>query len=175
MSFQVPVTASSSTDQLLDIHEPIAELACTSLGGPCFGENGEVGFSTRSFGSYKVKKKTYWLDEKNAHLASFAPIIEQACTADGEPIMPLVHEKACTKAGEPIKDDFQFPSWDQLPVEFQNPTSSADYTLTIPISASGAGITTATAMPGDDLMNWDDADMNFAMDMDLDFDLNTLG
>jgi hypothetical protein len=64
-------------------------------------------------------------------------------------------------------DDFQFPSWDQLPEDLQNPTSSADYNSTIPITTTGVSMSAvedAMSMP------WDD--MDFAMDLDTDMDMS---
>ncbi|KAG9189036.1 hypothetical protein G6011_05904 [Alternaria panax] len=147
-----PITTTASTDNLMGVYEPISELACTSAGGICFGERGEVGFSTKTAGS---PKRRYWLDETNAHMAPFTT------SATEQPIFD------CPTAGAPIVDDFQFPSWDQLPEDLQNPTSSADYKSSIPTTTTGvsmAGVEGVTSMP------WDD--MDFAMDLDTDLDMN---
>ncbi|KAH7383300.1 hypothetical protein BKA66DRAFT_417892 [Pyrenochaeta sp. MPI-SDFR-AT-0127] len=166
-----PSLFASAPQQQLGVHETILEMACTSPGGPCFGENGEVGFSTRN---QQLEKKTYWLDSNNAHMAPFPTITEKKCTAKGEPLMPSIQEKPCTKSGDPIPDDndFQFPSWDQLPAEFQNPTTSANYS-----SSAGVSMPAMEGIVGGNPMAWDDNEMNFAMDMDLDLDLdlNVLG
>ncbi|KAJ4371485.1 hypothetical protein N0V83_004703 [Neocucurbitaria cava] len=193
------VTASSTSPafnapQLLSIHEPISELACTSSGGPCYGENGEVGFSVRN----KQEKKRYWLDNNTADMApfptnvesqrkrsdgqvyecptvglrSFSPIVEQECTAS-DFLIPSIQEKTCNKSGDPIStDDFQFPSWDQLPADFQNPTTSADYNSSIPISTTGVSMSATEGTASGNSMAWDDNEMNFTMDMDMDFDLD---
>ena len=162
-----PVTTATTTEQLLGIYEPISEFACTSAGvhDPCFGESGEVGFATKTVGS---PKRRYWLDDTNAHMAPFTsgsdkPIYE--CPTVGLRSFESVNEMACTAAGEPLQQDFEFPSWDDLPEELQNPASSADFVSTIPLSMS-ADEGTGGAMA------WDDAEMGFAMDLDL--DLNQL-
>lgn len=49
---------------------------------------------------------------------------------------------------------------------YQNPTSSADFNSTIPISTADGGAGNAMA--------WDNDDMNFAMDMDLDMDMDLI-
>lgn len=105
-------------------------------------------------------------------LRSFSPLDSATCPVTNDMEMPSIQEKTCTKAGDMISgeagDDFQFPSWDQLPLDFQNPTTSAGYSSTIPIS------TTGFMMPNVDAggaMAWDNEEMNFAMDLDLDLDM----
>ena len=192
---QAPI---STDEQMLGVYAPISELACTGPDGPCYGENGELGFAVRmGQGSSECskKKKRYWMNEDTASLASFgaqctaagepvyecakvglrsfSPIDEQACPAENEFSMPAIQEKTCTKAGDAITDtgDFDFPSWDQLPEDFQNPTTSADFHSTIPISTTSASMPSVGASAGS-TMAWDNDDMNFAMDMDLDLDLD---
>ena len=188
-----PTSPAFNAQQLLGVHEPISEMACTGPGGPCYGENGELGFSVRN----KQKKKRYWLDSNAANtgpftadtgkqgghsveniyecstvgLRSFSPIVEQECTAS-DFLIPSIQEKACTKSGDPIPDNFQFPSWDQLPADFQNPTTSADYNSTIPVSTTGVSMPTTEGTTSDNPTAWDDNELNFAMDMDMDFDLD---
>lgn len=105
-------------------------------------------------------------------LRSFSPLDSATCPVTNDMEMPSIQEKPCTnKTGDmisPETGDFQFPSWDQLPLDFQNPTTSAGYNSTIPIS------TTGFAMPNVDAggaMAWDNEEMNFAMDLDLDLDM----
>ncbi|KAF2849853.1 hypothetical protein T440DRAFT_398322 [Plenodomus tracheiphilus IPT5] len=167
-AIQAPVTNTTSSG--LGVYESIAEMACTSPGGPCYGENGEAGFSTKSFGSFQVKKRSYWVDPATANLNP-----DQAFENAVDPFMAPVQEKTCMRTGEPGHEDFQFPSWDQLPADLQNPTTSADFSSVIPISTAGTGVPVTTATAGDGTMSWDDGDMNFAMDMDMDFEFNMLG
>lgn len=105
-------------------------------------------------------------------LRSFSPLDAQACPVDNDVAMPAIQEKSCTKAGEIIPEtgDFQFPSWDQLPVDLQNPITSADFDSTIPISTTGFTMPNAEGTVGD-FMAWDNDEMNFAMDMDMDLDM----
>lgn len=105
-------------------------------------------------------------------LRSFSPLDPQACLVDNDITMPAIQEKSCTKAGDIIPEtgDFQFPSWDQLPEDFQNPTTSAGFHSTIPISTTGFTIPNIESTAGD-VMAWDNEEMNFAMDMDLDLDM----
>ncbi|KAH6881484.1 hypothetical protein BKA58DRAFT_371652 [Alternaria rosae] len=146
-----PITTTSSADNLLGVFEPISELTCTRAGsgGLCFGEHGEIGFSIKTAGS---PKRRYWLDDSTAHMAPFTSSTTE------QPVCPTV--------GESAMDDFQFPSWDQLPEDLQNPTSSADFDSTIPITASGVSM---AAIEATDAMPWDD--MDFAMDLDTDMDM----
>ncbi|KAI4677181.1 uncharacterized protein J4E88_006988 [Alternaria novae-zelandiae] len=145
-----PITTTSSADNLLGFCEPISELACTGA-GTCRGEQGEIGFSIKTAG---LPKRRYWLDDSTAHLAPFTSSASE---------QPMV---AGLTAGGPTVNDFQFPSWDQLPEDFQNPTSSADFDSTVPITTTGVGM---AAVEGTDAMPWDD--MDFAMDLDTDMDL----
>jgi hypothetical protein len=90
---------------------------------------------------------------------SMAPITEQSCT-DSDPLALLNTDKAM--------DTFHLPTWDQLPAEFQNPTASAGFESTIPInttSASAMDMSSSSAPT----MAWDDNELSFDMDMDLDF------
>lgn len=165
--------------------DPISELACTFSGGPCYGENGEIGYAARP----SPQNKNHWLESNTGLLETFEPIAEQQCTRSGdplsnlptsaaEPFMPAIQEKACTKSGNHMPNVLDFPSWDQLPLDFQNPTTSADYNSGIPISTTGASMSSLEGIiAGDNLMAWDDADLNFTMDMDLDLDndLNMMG
>jgi hypothetical protein len=174
---------TSPTQQMMGVYEPISELVCTSSGGPCFGENGEIGFSIREGQGNKTR---YWATETTASmpslnaqyssadqtihqcakvgLRSFSPLDSQACPATDFG-MPSIAEKTCTAAdfAIPYPNAFEFPSWDQLPEDLQNPTTSADFCSTIPISATEGG---------SELMAWENEDMNFAMDMDMDMDMD---
>ncbi|KAF1944808.1 hypothetical protein EJ02DRAFT_479592 [Clathrospora elynae] len=162
---------SATAEQLLEIYEPISELACPSGGDPCFGENGEMGFATQETG---LPKKRYWLDKGlNAQMASVPLITEQQgdlvdeCPTVGLPSFEPLNEQTCT---EFHPADFQFPSWDQLPEALQDPLSSTDYEAMVPVGTTEVGMSDVecTSMP------WDDAEMGFAMDMDIDLDLNLL-
>lgn len=192
---------ATNDEQLLGVHAPISEFACTGPGGLCYGENGEPGFAVRKSSGSSLHKNRYWLDRNNtASMASFAaqctsagesvyecakvglrsfsPMNAQSCPADDNAYLPTLRERVCNELGEAIDDmgDFVFPTFDQLPEEFQNPTSSADYCSTIPISASGVSMADMESTANNSLA-WDNEEMNFAMDMDmdLDLDLNVLG
>lgn len=105
-------------------------------------------------------------DSANVGPMSFSPL-------DNAFSMPPIVEKMCNEQGEEIVPDttgFQFPSWDQLPEEFQNPTSSADLSSTIPISTTGFSVPNVESST-DEFMAWDNEEMNFTMDMDLDLDM----
>lgn len=161
-----PVTTGASEDALMGGFEPISELACPSNGmkGPCFGEQGEMGFSTKNPGS---PKRRYWLDEANAPASLFASSSGQQETVYECPTVGLrsfepLNEQPCT-AATTSDDGLQFPSWDQIPEHLQNPTSSAEY--------SHAGVSTSATADSALAAAWDDT-MDFAMDMDMDMDLN---
>ncbi|KAH8730920.1 hypothetical protein GQ44DRAFT_672939 [Phaeosphaeriaceae sp. PMI808] len=184
----IPTAPITSDDQFDGVYETISELVCSHPGGPCYGENGEAGFAVRT-GKCAERKKRYWLNENLSSIASlamqcsavgdsvyecvkvglrsFSPLNEQACPADDFSISALP-EKTCTKDGDPTlhTGSFQFPSWDQLPEDLQNPITSADFCSTIPIS------TTGIENSGDLDLAWDNEEMNFVMDMDMDLDLD---
>lgn len=154
-------TAASNDDALMGVYAPISELACPSNGtkGPCFGEHGELGFSITNPGS---PKRRYWMDEATTQISPLTSPLDHQQQPMYEGTAALSNPGATTTTT--TADDFQFPSWDQLPEHLQNPTSSAEYNL--------AGVSTSTtenvlAMP------WDDT-MDFAMDMDTDMDLNLI-
>jgi hypothetical protein len=109
----------------------------------------------------------------NVGLRSFSPLDVQACQPDNAFAMPPIEEKSCNEAGEliPGPEDLHFPSWDQLPADFQNPTTSADFDSTIPISTMSFTAPNAEYST-DEFMNWDNQDMNFTMDMDMDLDMD---
>jgi hypothetical protein len=179
-SYAPAITTAASADSLMGVYEPISELACPPKGtkGPCFGEHGEPGFATTNPGS---PRRRYWLDEANTHMAPFTSSTEQQqqpvyeCPTVGLRSFDPISSQACSTAalsGPTVAatattntDDFQFPSWDQIPEHLQNPTSSAEYSLAGVVSTSAATTEGASAMP------WDDT-MDFAMDMDMDMDMD---
>ncbi|KAH9864023.1 hypothetical protein J1614_009956 [Plenodomus biglobosus] len=172
-AFQAPAT--NTTGQGLGVYEPIAEMACTGPGGPCYGENGEPGFSTKSFDSFPAKKKSYWVHPSTAHLNPNQAFGENAT----DPLTAPTQDKTCTKMAESVHQDFQFPSWDQLPLDLQNLTTSTDFDASAPITAADPGVPVTFTMDTarDNPMSWDDGELNFAMDMDMDmdFDFDMLG
>ncbi|KAJ8113405.1 hypothetical protein OPT61_g4452 [Boeremia exigua] len=66
-------------------------------------------------------------------------------------------------------DDFHLPSWDQLPSEFQNPAVSAGFESTIPLDAITSAMDFSASSVTAPAMAWDDHELSFDMDMDLDF------
>jgi hypothetical protein len=82
--------------------------------------------------------------------------------------MASINEQSCMDLSKAV-DDFHLPSWDQLPSEFQNPATSAGFLSTIPMEATASvmdmGVGGVEA-PG---MAWEDHELGFDMDMDLDF------
>jgi hypothetical protein len=107
----------------------------------------------------------------NVGLRSFSPLDQQACPADDPFSISALQDRASKNSNPvPETDDFQFPTWDQLPVDFQNPTTSAEFCSTIPISTTGLSTPNVQSSAGD-LLAWDNEDMDFAMDLDVDMDL----
>ena len=171
-------------DEGFGVYESISELHCLSPGGPCFGENGELGFATHNDTCRWSKKERFWVTESTA--ASFAAqypttsdSVSERANVDFRSSLPNNAEGCAANNGSfmppnPVEDDFQFPSWDQLPVNFQNPTTSAGYSPNIPINTTGMDMLDllATDSGAGTAMPWDTEEMNFSMDMDLDMDLD---
>ena len=95
---------------------------------------------------------------RRASAMAMAPITEQSCT-----------NIDLTKA----IGDFHFPSWDQLPSEFQNPATSASFEPTIPLDATTSAIDVSASNAPASIMTWDDHELSFEMDMDMDLDFAT--
>jgi hypothetical protein len=102
-------------------------------------------------------------------LRSFLPLNEQACPVSASFSMPALQDNTGATALD--ANGFQFPSWDQLPEDCQDPSASAGFGLTMPLSSTAADMPGMKGTSGD-LLAWDNDDMNFAMDMDLDMDLD---
>lgn len=174
--------------------ERISELACTTPGGPCYGENGEFGFATKSFGS--LQRRTYWsqagtdsfdkhtLEAEQGGIAMVDPYQDSSATGhlrfaaerEQTEAVALVHDQICSKSSNMIEGDFEFPSWDQLPAELQNPTTSAEYECALLATSMDVPLPQLEDTLND-TRKWDDAELNFSMDMDLDLDmdLNMMG
>lgn len=170
-----------SSFDLPGLDAPISELTCTTPGGICIGENGEIGFAVEN-GTCSRSKPTYQdyflpnttSESTSCHLAS---VKEQACTAAGDPIFPTIQETPCTTAGEPLQDHFSFANWD-LPQGFDLTTTSAGLSQSLPVTT---GVSTSSAdviqgnMSNPQIMRWDDGELGFGLeDMDLDMDMNNL-
>jgi hypothetical protein len=106
-------------------------------------------------------------------LRSFSPLDEQTCPGREDFSMPAIQERTINKAGDVVSDaeNFEFPSWDQLPEHLQNPTTSEGFCSTIPIGSTGVSMPSFESTVGNN-MAWDNEEMNFAMDLDLDMDLD---
>jgi hypothetical protein len=79
--------------------------------------------------------------------------------------MASINEQSCMDLTKAV-DDFHLPSWDQLPSEFQDPATSAGFLSTIPLEATTSAMDMGVEAP---MMAWEDHELGFDMDMDLDF------
>ncbi|KAJ4989748.1 homeobox and c2h2 transcription [Stagonosporopsis vannaccii] len=100
---------------------------------------------------------------------SASPTTTASRRASGLAMAPI-NEQGCTNLDlTKAMDNFHLPSWDQLPSEFQNPAVSTGFESTIPLdtitSAMDVNGSTSTAPA----MTWDEHELSFDMDMDLDF------
>ncbi|OSS53532.1 hypothetical protein B5807_01212 [Epicoccum nigrum] len=82
--------------------------------------------------------------------------------------MASINEQSCMGLTKAV-DDFHLPSWDQLPSEFQNPATSVGFQSTIPLEATTSAMDVSAVGAEAPLMTWDDHELGFDMDMDLDF------
>lgn len=165
-----PTSSTSRTTHsgFLGIHASIPELACRDApDGRCYGENGETGFAVRRASGTKER---YWLDDTTAHLAPLNTILhtESSNTNTNATTTPQSALISSPPAAAKEKLSIHFPTWDQLPVEFQNPTTSADFVSSIPFCA----VESSGGDGGGGGVAWDgDEGMHFAMDMDMDMDM----
>jgi len=160
---------ADTTEPFLGVFEPISEMSCPGPGGPCYGENGEVGFATKSFGSLQVLKKSYWLGPSASHLAP-----EHVLKDVGASHLALADRARCHNAVEPVPEDFQFPSWaqHQCPTDLLDLQSTSAWNPPVSSCTAGADVCARpTAAPADATVTWDDHELNFAMDMDMDMDI----
>lgn len=93
---------------------------------------------------------------RRASAMAMAPITEQICT-NTDPLSLSSMSMAM--------DNFHLPTWDHLPAELQNPTTSAGFESSAPISTAGGNAMDLSAPT----VAWEDNEMSFDMDMDLDF------
>lgn len=91
-----------------------------------------------------------------ASAMAMAPITEQMCATPD-----LDMSKAM--------DAFHLPSWDQLPSEFQNPATSSGFESTISLDATTSAMDVSSSVASAPTMAWDEHELSFDMDMDLDF------
>ncbi|KAH6633206.1 hypothetical protein C7974DRAFT_452440 [Boeremia exigua] len=82
--------------------------------------------------------------------------------------MAPVTEQSCADIDLTKAMDSHLPSWDQLPSEFQNPAVSSGFEPTVPLDATTSAMD-MSATSGLPTMTWDDHELNFDMEMDLDF------
>ncbi|KAF2116300.1 hypothetical protein BDV96DRAFT_474367, partial [Lophiotrema nucula] len=141
-----PATTFSA---LQGLNAPISEFTCT--GNPaflCVGENQELGFRAKNGKSTRINDK---FPSSFVNTSMPTPIQEQSCTT----------------AGEPMQDQFGFPAWDQFPTTTMGMSSS------VPVTTAAFGdlnISTADAMSNLQATTWDDNDLTFNLDMDMDID-----
>jgi hypothetical protein len=72
-------------------------------------------------------------------------------------------------------DNFQFPSWEQLPTEFQNPTTSVGFKSTIPLGTTGISSPGLMESTVGTSQTWDDNELSFEMDLDFDTEMLASG
>ncbi|KAF2277198.1 uncharacterized protein EI97DRAFT_375538 [Westerdykella ornata] len=171
-STSVSASASHPHEYIGLQQTPIMELMCSTPGGPCFGENGEIGFSARQLGK-GPGKQAYFLD----HLGDPPP----AQTLHSGQTAPA----PAAESGHPdLLDWSQFSTAASVAVPASLPTSTAAGQFGLSSSMPALGMGTAMAsgfltgaeegvgnMPS---MQWDDADLTFPLDMDMDLDFDGL-
>ncbi|KAF2261957.1 hypothetical protein CC78DRAFT_535186 [Lojkania enalia] len=87
-----------------------------------------------------------------------------------------IQELPCTTAGGPLPNNFSFPNWDQLSAGFAIPSTTAAAGLSMPVSSGLANMDVSGAevvqgsMENPQVMRWDDVDLAFNLDMDMDID-----
>lgn len=155
--------------ELPNLDAPIDELACTLPGDICIGEDGEFGFSniTGTCNRYKATASGFAASELQATIP--------------EMTWPSTTAPATTTSMDPLATDhFSFSNWDlpqDLSKDFNLVASTAGMNASLPVSSglgdfgfSGAEVIQGT-MGNPQVQRWEDAELGFNMDLDLDMDL----
>ena len=100
---------------------------------------------------------------------SASPTTTSSRRASGMAMTSIAEQNCVNMDLNKAMDDFHLPSWDQLPSEFQNPATSAGFESTIPLDATTNSMGVSALRAPAPIMTWDDHELNFDMDMDLDF------
>jgi hypothetical protein len=125
------------------LEAPIDELECVGAGGLCIGEDGELGLTTASGRCTRGK----------------TPTSDLACSKTLEDFMTPIIEVSCNATGGGMPGDIDFPGWDQMGDGFNLSATIAERSSKSPI------------ISGCESMGWDDAELTFGLDMDMDLDL----
>jgi hypothetical protein len=165
---------ASSLDQLPGLAAPIYELMCTTPGGVCVGENGELGFSVKKGATAaaatqeNAAKQPYFLSDNTNSSSASAGTHSVTASLDTQQ-MP-----------EPFTLS-DFSDWAQLPTctAFSLPnTTTAGLSASMPVSmgsatSSGGGAGVVQGSIGNpQVLRWDDNELDFGMDLDLDLDVD---
>jgi len=148
--------ARFSAPSLLEgMDAPISELMCTTPGGVCIGENGELGYRPQLLGAAQ---------------AYFGASTTEACSMP-EALLPL------TSKSQPQGHlaHHAFSSWDlaQLPASFSNPNASTVGKMASSLPGESLGITQEAFGEPQALGAWDDHDVDlFELDLDMDVDVD---
>lgn len=181
----LPIT---SAFEIPSLEAPISELVCTTPGGVCIGENGELGFSVRkdrsaSPSSQSQQKQAYFYRNTTSASTSalLAPVLETACTLGGGSLFASYADLPSTTAGEAVQDNFHYMDWDQLANGFDLPPANSAFNISLPatmlLSGTGLPVTSGAetvegTMGNPQVMRWDDNELGFGMDMDMDLNLD---
>lgn len=101
---------------------------------------------------------------RRASAMAMAPITERICTNTDSSTLSDMSK---------TMENFHIPTWDQLPAEFQNPTTSTGFESTIPLNATTSAMDMSSSAAAAPTMAWDDTELSFDMDMDMDLDFAT--
>jgi hypothetical protein len=159
-SFTVPAITSAATSgpgvpaitgSLAGLPVPMSELADTVPSTATIGADGEISFSD---------------EDQNSPLGAQTSMLS----------MPPLQELPCTTTGASLQDHFAFANWDQMPKDFNLPSTTAAMSSSMPIGIDLGTTTGPEVVQGmmDDpqVMRWDDNELSFDMDMDLDLNMN---
>ncbi|KAL5118862.1 hypothetical protein ACEQ8H_003184 [Pleosporales sp. CAS-2024a] len=193
-NFQVP-------DLFQDEHNRFRAMQCTLAGSlrdakTCASQSSQVASPVHSDSSTPYSRLSRAPPTESSSLASlhaqctavgeamygcadggfqtFSPFDQQTHQLDSKFAMPAIAESNGNAASQYMVIDaseLQFPSWDQLPEEFEDPTSSANLSSTFPVTTTCFDMPDMRAGAGE-LMAWDNEEMNFTMDIDMELDMS---
>jgi hypothetical protein len=187
-SLETQTEVRTNSQRMVDMDAPISELARTSSCRPCITELSDIEFCGHKRGCsaremrylnvnaspvdditlQRIPAGNTGYNYATLDPQSFPSSYTQTCQVDGETHVSSVQQNLYTTASElATVDQLQVPSWEELPLEFQDLTMSANLPFT---PSTNIDMSTMYSTPGSQ-GPWDIEYSNFMMDMNFDIDM----